>query len=75
MPRITVEVDTDLKRQMENHPTVDWDDVARHAIRERARTLELVDELTADVELSEADAAELADRIDEIAAERIAEES
>ncbi|MBB6645457.1 hypothetical protein [Halobellus ruber] len=75
MPRITVEVDADLKRQMERHPTVDWDEIARHAIRERVQTLELVDEVTADVELTETDAAELADRIDEIAEERIAEES
>lgn len=75
MPSITVEVDAGLKQQMENHPAVDWGEVARHAIRERAQTLELVDELTEDAELTEADAAELADRIDEIAEERIAEES
>lgn len=75
MPRFTVEVDADLKRQMDNHPTVDWGETARHAIRERAQALELLDELTEDVELTESDATELADRIDEIARERIAEES
>jgi uncharacterized protein YfcZ (UPF0381/DUF406 family) len=75
MPIFTVEVDADLERQMDNHPAVDWDEVARHAIRERAETLELLDELTEDAELTESDAAELADRIDEIAQERIDEES
>ena len=75
MPRFTVEVDADLERQMDNHPAVDWDEVARHAIRERAQALELLDGLTEDVELTQADAAELADRIDEIARERIEEES
>jgi hypothetical protein len=75
MPIFTVEVDADLERQMDNHPAVDWDEVARHAIRERAETLELLDELTEDIELTESDAAELADRIDEIAQERIDEES
>ncbi len=75
MPRITVEVDADLERRMDDHPTVDWEAVARRALRERAETLELVDRVTDDVELSEADAVELADRIDEIAADRIAEES
>lgn len=75
MPRITVEVDAGLERRMDDHPTVDWEAVARRALEERAETLELVDRVTDDVELSEADAVELADRIDEIAAERIAEES
>jgi hypothetical protein len=75
MSRFTVEVDADLERQMDNHPTVDWEEVARHALRERAETLALLDDLTADTDLTEADAADLADRIDEIAAERIEEES
>ena len=75
MPSFTIDVDAELERQMETHPTVDWGEVARHAIRERAQTLELLDELTEDADLSEGDAAELADRIDEIAQERIDEES
>ena len=75
MPNFTVEVDATLEQQMDNHPAVDWDEIARHAIRERAQTLELLDELSEDVELSEADAAELADRVDEIARKRIEEES
>lgn len=75
MPRFTFEVDPDLERQMENHPAVDWDEIARHAMKERAETLELLDDLTEDIELTEADAVELADRIDEIARERIDEES
>jgi truncated hemoglobin YjbI len=75
MPIIPIEVDEDLKQQMDRHPAVDWDEVARDAMRERARTLELMDELVDDVDLSDADAAELADTIDEIARERIEEES
>ena len=73
MPIIPIEVDEDLKQQMDRHPAVDWDEVARDAVRERVRTLELMDELVDDVDL--ADAAELADTIDEIARERIEEES
>lgn len=75
MSRFSIEVDAELERQMDTHPGVDWEGIARSAIRERARTLELIDEVAADVELTEADAAALADRIDEIAEERIAEES
>ena len=75
MPIFPIEVDDDLKQQMDRHPSVDWDEVARDAIKERAQTLELMDELVDDVDLSEADAADLADTIDEIARERIKEES
>ncbi len=60
---------------MERHPDVDWDGIARRAIRERVQTLELMDELVDDVNLSEEDAADLAGTIDEIARERIAEET
>jgi len=75
MPIVPVEVDEDLERQMERHSSVDWDEIARAAIRERVETLELMDELVDDVDLSERDAAELADTIDEIARERIEEET
>ena len=75
MPIFPIEVDEDLKRQVDRHPGVDWDEVARDALKERARTLELMDELVDDVDLSETDAAELADTIDEIARERIEDES
>lgn len=71
MPDITIEVDADLKRQMDRHEAVDWGAIARHAIRERIQTLELLDELTEDAGLSGDDAAELADTIDEIAQSRI----
>ena len=75
MPIIPLEVDEDLKQQMDRHPSVDWEEVARDAVKERAKALELMNELVDDVDLSDADAAELADTIDEIARERIEEES
>jgi hypothetical protein len=70
-----IEIDEELERQIERHPGVDWDGIARNAIRERVQTLELMDELVEDVDISESEAAELADTIDEIARERIDEES
>ena len=75
MPIFPIEVDDDLERQMDRHPGVDWGEIARTAVRERVETLELMDELVDDVDLSERDATELADTIDEIARERIEEES
>ncbi|WP_435184381.1 hypothetical protein [Halobellus sp. EA9] len=75
MPSITVDVGEPLKERMEQYGDVEWDEVSRRAIRERLETLELVEEATADTDISDADAAELADRIDEIAQRRIREAS
>ncbi|MFB6090463.1 MAG: hypothetical protein ABEJ97_05330 [Halobellus sp.] len=75
VPKIIVDVGEPLKEQMEQYPDVEWDEVSRRAIRERLETLELVEEATVDADLSDADAAELAERIDEIAERRIREAS
>jgi len=75
MPTITVDVDESLKERMEQHPDVEWGAVSRRAIRERLETVELVSEATVDADIEDADAAELADRIDEIARRRINEAS
>jgi len=75
MPTITVDVGEALKERMEQHPDVEWDAVSRRAIRERLETVELVAEATVDADIDDADAADLADRIDEIARRRINEAS
>jgi hypothetical protein len=64
MPSITVNVDESLKERMEEHPEINWSEVTRQAIREKIDALELMDELTADSNLTDADVDELADRID-----------
>lgn len=73
MPTITVNVDDALKERMENHPEINWSEVTRQAIREKITKLELMDELTADSELTEGDVDELAAIIDEDARERLEE--
>ncbi|KTG08067.1 hypothetical protein [Haloferax profundi] len=75
MPTITVNVDDTLKEQMEKHPEINWSEVTRQAIRSKIEKLELMDELTADSELSEADVNEIAAKINESARKRIEEES
>jgi ribosomal protein L15 len=75
MPTITVNVDDDLKERMEKHPEINWSEVTRQAIREKIEKLELLDELTADSELTDEDVDEIAARIDESARKRIEEES
>ena len=73
MPTITVSVDDALKERMEDHPEINWSEVTRQAIREKITKLELMDELTADSELTAEDVQELAARIDEGARERLTE--
>ena len=70
MPSITVNVDDDLKGQMEEHPEINWSEVTRQAIQEKVETLEVMDELTSGSELTERDVAEIADRINGSARKR-----
>ncbi|PSQ37476.1 hypothetical protein BRD05_00540 [Halobacteriales archaeon QS_9_70_65] len=71
MPSITVNVNDDLKGRMEEHPEINWSEVTRQAIRKKVKTLEVMDELTSSSGLTERDVAEIADRINGSARERI----
>ncbi|PSP97293.1 hypothetical protein BRC94_10520 [Halobacteriales archaeon QS_5_70_17] len=75
MPSITVNVDDDLKDRMEKHPEINWSEVTRQAIQEKIETLEVMDELTSDSELTESDVAELADKINKRGRERADEQA
>ncbi len=75
MPSITVNVDDDLKDRMERHPEINWSEVTRQAIQEKIETLDVMDELTSGSELTESDIADIADRINESARERVEEGS
>ncbi|SFG11555.1 hypothetical protein SAMN04488063_1466 [Halopelagius inordinatus] len=75
MPSITVNVDDDLKDRMEQHPEINWSEVTRQAIQEKIETLDVMDELTSGSELTESDVAEIADKINGSARERVEEES
>jgi len=75
MPTITVNVDDDLKKRMEKHPEINWSEVTRQAIQEKIETLDVMDELTSKSDLTESDVAEIADKINESARQRVEEES
>ncbi|TQQ82126.1 hypothetical protein [Halonotius roseus] len=75
MPSITVNVDDDLKDRMEQHPEINWSEVTRQAIQEKIETLDVMAELTSGSELTESDVAEIADRINESAHDRVEFES
>jgi cytochrome c553 len=70
MPNVTVSVDDSLKEQMDNHPEINWSEVARQAIREKIRDLEVMEKLVEGSELTEEDVEELAAQIDRAATER-----
>ncbi|GAB7018333.1 hypothetical protein [Halostagnicola sp. A-GB9-2] len=75
MPSITVNVDDDLKDQMEKHPEINWSEVTRQAIQEKIETLEMMDELTNESELTERDVQEIANKINEQGRKHVEEES
>jgi hypothetical protein len=75
MPSITVNVDDDLKERMEKHPEINWSEVTRQAIRQKVETLELMDELTSESELTESDVQDIARKINESGRKRVDEKS
>jgi hypothetical protein len=75
MPSITVNVDDALKERMEQHPEINWSEVTRQAIQEKIETLEVMDELTSQSDLTESDVQKIADKINESGRKRVDEES
>ena len=69
MPNVTVSVDDSLKDRMDDHPEINWSEVARQAIREKIRDLRVMEELVEGSELTEEDVDKLAARIDQGATE------
>lgn len=74
MPVLRIEVDDELKEQMDRHSAIDWSQVAQQAIRERISQLEEWDELTEESQLTEEEADELAGLINQRATERALQE-
>ena len=70
MPNVTVSVDASLKEQMDDHPEINWSEVARQAIREKIHDLEVMEQLVEGSDLTEEEVDELAAQIDRAATER-----
>ncbi|PSQ29770.1 hypothetical protein BRD09_05920 [Halobacteriales archaeon SW_10_68_16] len=73
MPTVTVNVDEALKAQMDDHPEINWSEVARNAFEEKIDDLEMMERLSSDSEFTEEDIDELAELIDTNVAQRLAE--
>ncbi len=63
MTNMTLAVPEDLYKIMERHKDVKWTEVARQAIWEKARKLEIMDKLLSKSELTEQDAERIGHKI------------
>jgi len=59
MPSMTLSIPEDLHQLIKEHNEVRWSEIARRAMWDYARKLELLDKLTENSELTEADVKEL----------------
>ncbi len=70
MTNMTLAIPEDLHEIMRKHSQIKWSEVARQAISEKARKLELMDKLLAKSELTEEDALEIGRKINRGIAKR-----
>ncbi len=66
MANITVTVPDEFKQEMNEHPEINWSQVAREAFEERLsklKTVEELDEITSKSELTEEDVDEISEKI------------
>ena len=63
MVSMTLAVPTELKKEMDRHPELNWSEVARQAIRERVVLMHKMDQLLAKSKLTEKDALELGRKV------------
>ena len=63
MTNMTLAIPEDLHKIMKKHKEIKWTEVARQAMWERAKKLELMDTLLSKSELTEKDAIEIARKI------------
>jgi hypothetical protein len=70
MTNMTLAVPEDLKRIMDRHKQVKWSEVARQALWEHAKKLELMDRLVSKSKLTEKEASEIGRKIKREVAKR-----
>ena len=65
MTNMTLAVPEDLYRIMEKHKEIKWSEVARQAIWDKARKIELMDKILSKSQLTEKDALEIGRKVKE----------
>lgn len=67
---MTLSVPTDLKKEMDKFPELNWSEVARKAIRNQLHIMKQIREFTKDSELTEEDAIRLGRKVNKAVARR-----
>lgn len=65
MATLTLAIPEDLKKEMDTLPELNWSEIARKAIREKAAEYKLFKSIAAKSKLSEKDALEIGNKISE----------
>jgi len=63
MPNMTIRIPDDLKDAIDEHPEINWSEVARQSMWEYVRKIELADEIASRSELTEDGAEELSTQL------------
>ena len=71
MTSLTLSVTKELKKLMEEHPDINWSEVARQAIIQKLTLLEKMDHLLKNSALTEKDAIEIGRKINKGIAKRM----
>ena len=73
MTNITLSVPEDLKKKMDEFPEINWSEVARQAIKQKAVQLEFLKHFASKSKLTEKDALELGRKVNKGLAKRYRE--
>ena len=71
MVSITLSVPEELKVEMDEHPELNWSEIARQAIREKLAVLKKMDILLAGSKLTEKDAVSIGRKVNKAVAKRL----
>lgn len=63
MPNMTIRIPDDLKEAIDEHPEINWSEVARQSMWEYVRKIEIADEIATRSELTEEGAEELSTQL------------
>jgi len=74
MPNMTIRVPDDLKESLDEHPEINWSEVARQSMQEYLYRLNVAEEIASESQLSEKDAEELSDKVKHDIAEHYRDE-
>lgn len=75
MVSITLAIPAELKTEMDQHPELNWSEVARQAIKEKLMLLARMDMLLSKSRLTEKDALQLGRKVNKAVAKRVLKEA